>query len=166
MGAVAVAVMLRGIDRDDLRNLAAWLNRQDALAVRTVEAGAVGDVDGADFVLADLGQRPRAMLDQLPAAALSRLVPIGVDRSVIRDIVKRHELAAIVEYGAWRDWAVRPESRGIIVGKKSLLRHFHVFSDLFDSQYIMMDGGRRNLPNLLADYLVRLHGLRREGTAS
>ncbi|MEO8558782.1 MAG: hypothetical protein ABI439_06945 [Rhodospirillales bacterium] len=153
---MAVAVVLDGIDRDDLQNFARWLKQQDAIAVRTVEAGVIGEID-ADFILADLGQRPIATLDELPAAALARLVPVGVDRAAIAAIVKRHALPAIVEYGAWRDWAVRPQSRGTIVGKKSLLRHFHVFSDFFDPHYIVMDGGRRNLPALLGDYLVRLH---------
>jgi hypothetical protein len=156
MDAVAVAVVLAGIDRDDLRNLAAWLNQQDALAVRTVEAAPIGDIE-ADFILADLGQRPLAALEQLPATVLARLVPIGVDRSVIAEIVQRHALPALVEYGAWRDWAVRPESRGMIVGQKSLLQRFQVFADFFDPHYIMMNSGRCNLPALLGDYLVRLH---------
>lgn len=154
---VRVAVAIAGLNGADLERLAERLAEQPQVAVQTIQPAEIAAAQ-ADFVLADLGHRPQARLDALPADLLARLVPVGIDRSVIAAIVKRHALPAIVEYGDWRAWVARPDTPGVIVGKKALLRHFHVFSDFFDPHYIMMDGGARDLPTVLADYLIRLRG--------
>ena len=147
---VAFALPLR--DRPDVARLVEALNRQKNIGATLLETTELAGIS-ADFVVADLGPNPTHGLSALPRQLMPRLVSFAVDRAFGASLVRRYDLAAIVEYDGWRGWAAGWNVPGTLIGRRSLSARYGLFADFGDPNYVILGGRQLNLPELLATYL-------------